>query len=124
MEAFMWEVKPEHLKELDLNKSVELLIECFFEAQKETLRRAKKKLGWDDSDEAIRNSVETMVDMAFKKCDGDMNNPTLECFEKVLDYLAKKSESFGQPIDIIEHHKKQMEKILAECKKRCGRSGL
>jgi hypothetical protein len=100
------------LEGLDPLKARQLIEKCFREAQKETIVRAKKRLGFSAGDQDIRDSVESIVRMAFLEIGADYEQPAVEDLLKVIDILAKKSITFGTPEDIISHHKGEIQKIL------------
>ena len=107
-----WSVSNGDLSDITPAKARELLTCCFFEAQKETILRARKQLGVRSSDDDIYSSVVDGVRGAFKESGEDFENPTKESLQKVLEILVGKSTSWGTPQDIIEHHKAQIKKIL------------
>ena len=111
-----WELCETDLADITPEKARDLIIKCFYEAQKETFIRARKQLGVRSGDEDIHASVAAGVRQAFKETDGDFEKPTKEGLAKILEVLAKRSASWGTPQDIIEHHKKQVQRILERLK--------
>jgi len=107
-----WSVKKSDLSDLNPVKARELIIRCFYEAQKETFARAKQQLGVPSSDRDLHTSVVTVVKLAFSEVGGDFKKPTKESLTKVVEVLARKSASWGTPKDIIEHHKGQIRKVI------------
>ncbi len=108
-----WSIPEAELEDLDIDKARDLICKCFFEAQKETFMRAKKRLGQTPSDEEIKLSVEGAVRLAFKECGGRYEKPTLGNLQQVVAVLARKSTTWGTPEDIVDHHRRQIEKVLA-----------
>lgn len=108
-----WEVQPAELRMMDTKKARDIIIKCFFEAQKETIARAKEKLGNTADDDSILKSVTAIVKTTFTEVKSNFDNPTKEDLMQVIGSLAKKSQGWGTPADIIEHHKKQIEKVLS-----------
>jgi len=98
---------------MDTTKARDLIVRCFYEAQKETLARARKRLGQSDDEEKLFSGMESMVRTVFKECGVDYNTPSPEDLHCVIEVLARKAEAWGTPDDIIEHHKGQIEKILS-----------
>ncbi|MBO8130933.1 MAG: hypothetical protein H0Z29_05370 [Candidatus Marinimicrobia bacterium] len=109
----LWNIPKKSLDDLTPVKLRDLILECFFHAQKETIAFTKQKLGQQPDDESIRSSVYNMVKMMFKRFNEDFDNPTKEGICKVVNEMAKISKAWGTPEHIIEHHKKQ---ILDACK--------
>lgn len=107
-----WEMCEADLADVTPEKARDLIVKCFYEAQKETFIRARKQIGVRSSDEDIYESVVAGVRLAFKEADGNFEKPAKASLTKVVQILAKKSASWGTPEDIIEYHKKQIQKIL------------
>ncbi len=109
----LWEIDFKSIGKLTPEKVRDLIIECFFHAQKETFKYTKKKLyKKEPTDDEIRNSVITLVQMTFKEIGGDFDNPSLDALKKVVENLAKKAKAWGTPDEIINHHKNQIEKLI------------
>ncbi|MFH1414482.1 MAG: hypothetical protein ABIH89_00125 [Elusimicrobiota bacterium] len=64
------------------------------------------------SDDDLLKNVRGMVRMGFNEAGEDYDNPTKEGIIKVLQYLGRASASWGTPEEIIEHHKKELKKII------------
>ncbi len=111
-----WSVKESDLADLTPSKARDLLIDCFYNAQKETFLRARKQLGVVSSDEDIYASVVAGVRKAFSEVNGDFEKPEKEKLAKVLEALVKKAISWGTPEEIIEHHKSELKKVLDKLK--------
>lgn len=107
-----WRLRPAEVKGLDATRARDLFVDCFFEAQKETLSRAKRNLGFETNDEEMKRATATIVKMAFKEVGADFERPTRKSLEKVLDTLTHKAEAWGTPEDIIEHHRQQLGMML------------
>ena len=117
MKAFhRWGLVPSDLENLTPIKSRDLLVRCFFEAQRETFARSSKVLARDDSEEEVRKNVTTMVKMAFKETGGSYEQPTKASLAKAVGALTQKAAAWGTPADIIEHHRVQIERILTVLK--------
>ena len=106
-----WSLKESDLDDLSPLKARDLIIKCFFEAQKETFARAKQDLGIA-KDEELMTSVVGSVRLAFRGVEEDFDNPTKKSLLKVVGSLARKAASWGTPQDIINYHKSQIEKII------------
>ncbi len=107
-----WELCESDLADITPEKARDLIINCFYSAQTETFIRARRQIGVRSSNEDIQASVIAGVRAAFKEIGGDFDKPSKESLEKVVQALAKKSASWGTPEDIIEYHKKQIQRIL------------
>ncbi len=107
-----WFVDEKDLIGLDTRRARDIIIKCFFEAQKETFARVKESLGRKVSDDEILESVTNAVKLVFKEVNGSFENPSKQDLLNVVERLASKSASWGTPQDIIEHHKTQIEKVL------------
>jgi hypothetical protein len=107
-----WEFKDGDLKDLTTSKARDLIIQCFFDAQKETFLRAKQDLGKQTGDSELYNSVKASVKLTFKEVGADFDNPSKDDLGSVVQTLARKASSWGTPEDIIKHHKDQIMRIL------------
>lgn len=115
-EFHRWGLVPSDLEDLTPIKSRDLLVRCFFEAQRETFARSSKVLARDDSDDELKKNVATMVKMAFKETGGSYDQPSKASIGKAVVALTQKAAAWGTPADIIEHHRVQIERILSVLK--------
>ena len=112
-----WRLEASDVRGLDASRARDLVINCFFEAQKETLSRAKQKIGMENTtDEEMKRTTATIVRMAFKDIGADFDNPTPKTLEQVVGILAQKAEAWGTPEDIIDHHRAQLVAMFAALK--------
>ncbi len=111
-EAKLWNIPEEALKGLTPEKLRDLIIECFYHAQKESIAHAKEKLGKTPTDEEVRKSAINMVKLIFDRVNCDYNRPHKEGICKAVEELASMAKAWGTPDFIVEHHKKQ---ILEAC---------
>jgi hypothetical protein len=117
MKAFQrWGLASSDLENLTPIKARDLLVQCFFEAQRETFARSSKALARDHSDDEIRKNVATMVKMTFKETGGSYDQPTKAALAKAVVALTQKAAAWGTPEDIIAHHRVQIERILTVLK--------
>lgn len=107
-----WSLSRQDLLGLEPVKARDLILHCFFEAQRETYARAKANLGLAVTPETIRESVVKAVRAAFDETRGDFNRPTKAALLAVVGVLASKSRSWGTPPDIIEYHRGQIGQVL------------
>jgi hypothetical protein len=108
-----WCISDADLQDLDPQKAREILVECFYEAQRETFARVKKQLGSRALEEDVRKSVVTAIKLAFKETGHSYEKPTRRALEDVVEMLANKAQSWGTPDDIIEHHKGEIQRLFA-----------
>jgi hypothetical protein len=100
------------LVNLTPTKARDLVTRCLLEAQKETFAQNEQRLGRNTDDRDLIAIVEGAVRLAFREARQDYDNPTREGLVKVVEVLARKSNSWGTPSDIIEHHKQQITRVL------------
>ena len=109
-----WCLKEEDLKDLDAAKAEDLIINCFFDAQKETFARSKQSLGLRADEGQVYASVLSAIKLAFKEIGEDFNNPTKKSLTQVVEVLGRKSTAWGTPQDIIEYHRGQIMRVIDE----------
>jgi hypothetical protein len=102
----------EALVGLTPRRARDLVVQCFFNAQMETFKRAATRLGADTSEDQLRRTVEGAVRLAFRSTKGDFENPTRDSLMAAVMDLAGKASAMGTPHDIIEHHKQQLERVF------------
>ncbi len=107
-----WNIPQNKFNDLTGEKARDLILDCFFFAQKETFAHAKEKLGMPASDDAVRKSVRTVVEKAFVEIGASFEQPTRETLQRLVELLARKSLAWGMPHDVVEHHRKQIETML------------
>lgn len=108
-----WRLQDKDLENLTPYKARDIMVTCFTEAQKETFARSKKDLGMSSDDKQLRDSIVTAIKMVFKEVGGDYETPTKEALVKSMDVLGRRSSSWGTPLDIIDYHKEQMQRVVA-----------
>ena len=109
----LWSLQEEDLKDVTPQKALTLIIDCFYTAQKETYARVKKEMGLVvNSDKELYNNVYASFSLIFRELGADFKNPTKDNLLEVVDILAERSSSWGTPEEIIEHHKKEVKKLL------------
>ncbi len=107
-----WSVNPKDLLDVTPTKARDIIIECFFEAQKEIMAQASQMVGRTQDETQLLETVKTIVKVAFRETSGDFDRPTKEDLVRVVESLSKKSAAWGTPDSIRDHHKKQIEKVL------------
>jgi hypothetical protein len=109
-----WCPSDAELQNLTVAKARDLIVNCFFEAQKETLSRAKEKLGKVADEGALHRDVENIVRMTFRELGYPYDDPTQEQLGAVVMQLAQKAAAWGTPSDIIEHHRVLIGRIFSK----------
>lgn len=107
------EISDEELVGLDPMRARDLVVRCFYNAQRETLSRAATRLGSEAGDADLRRVVEGAVRLSFRSTQGDFERPTKAPLAAAVESLAEKAASMGTPRDIIEHHRKQLGRLFA-----------
>lgn len=105
-------LKVEELQNLSVTEARDLVVRCFFEAQKETFERAAKSLGARPSDAELHRTVEGAVRLSFRAAGADFEAPTRETLMAAVEKLAAKAQAMGTPGDIIEHHRAQLGRVF------------
>jgi len=113
MTTSCWKLTEDNLADLTPQRARDLVVECFYFAQHETLARTRMKLGAGHGDEAsMRASVAMAVRLAFKEAGGDYERPTAVTLADAIAVLARKAEAWGTPEDIVRHHHEQIVRML------------
>ncbi|MEJ2422821.1 MAG: hypothetical protein P8018_14160 [Acidobacteriota bacterium] len=107
-----WVPNENDLANMSPEKARDLILECFFQAQKETFARARKRLGQVPNEKELRDSIEGAVRLAFKEVNGTYGTPTFETLTGAVGVLARKAEAWGTPRDIVDFHSQQISKVL------------
>lgn len=108
-----WRCDEKALAGLNAAKARDLIEQCFFEAQKESIVRGKKALDLEVSDASVLESVRTSLQMAFAETGGNFDRPDRESLSRVVEFLARRAKAWGTPPDIIEYHRGQMDLIFS-----------
>ncbi len=93
-------------------KARDLIVKCFYEAQRETFAAAGENLGRAPNDAELHNTVTGAVRVTFREAGADFDHPTKDSLMAVVQILARKSKSWGTPPDIVEHHQNQIGSVL------------
>jgi hypothetical protein len=109
-----WEVPAEDLIDINPIKVRDIITQCFFEAQKETIALTRESC----TDEEIHRIVINLLRFTFKEVNEDYDMPTKESLAKVVKALAEKSTSWRTPKHIIEYHMGQVMKVIAALEAR------
>ncbi len=107
-----WCIDESELENLNPIKVRDLMIDCFFHAQKATIAKAKELLKAPGSDDDIMSSIQTTIRLAFDEAGGDFNNPTRDSLAKVVGILAAKAALWHTPREIIECHQAEITKAI------------
>ncbi len=90
----------------------ELLVDCFTVAHGPNFAETKSQLGLETDDGAVRESVQTIIRLAFKQTGGNFDNPTRDDLVKVVNVLAERSLGWGTPPDVVFQHHSEMMRTL------------
>ena len=113
MNTACWKLPSAELVGLSPRKARDLMVECFYFAQHETLARTKQRLGATDVDEgSVRSSVVGVVRAAFREVGGSFDEPTAASLAAVADLMARRAEGWGTPPDVVRHHHDQVMAML------------
>jgi hypothetical protein len=113
-----WILRESDLIDLSPQKARDLIIECFYEAQKEAYRIARHNLGEKPlTEEQLRKKMEDFVKAAFLSTDGDFENPTVDSLSEAVEFLASRADFWKTPKEIIDYHKGQILKVIEILKK-------
>ncbi len=107
------EIAEAELQGLTPARARELVVRCFYNAQKETFARAAKSLGTAPGEDAMKRMVEGAVRLAFRAVKADFEHPTKQTLAQAVTELATKAAAMGTPPDIIAHHKGQLGRLFA-----------
>jgi hypothetical protein len=107
-----WDLSDSDLLDMTPIKARDLIVECFYQAQKETISDAGRRIGQAQNQAELRNTVSGAVRLAFREAAADFDRPTKHSLMAVVQILARKSQHWGTPADIVEHHKAQIRRVL------------
>ncbi len=113
VEPVRWVVRDEDLNELTPERARELVVSCFFEAQRETFARAADALGREQESERLRQTVVSSVRTAFQRVGGNFDRPSKATITAAVEILARKATAWGTPAEVIEHHRQEIARVLA-----------
>jgi hypothetical protein len=92
------------------------LVECFVEAQFDTMKASAERLGLKQEREDVSKMIEIQVREAFSRIGADYNHPKKEDFGRVMEVLAGKAAATGQASAVIEKHKAEMLALVSRLK--------
>lgn len=118
-----WVVTDEDLEAMTARRAHDLMVECFFVAQHEIFERTRVRLRLARDDKAIRDTVESIVRRAFADAGYDYDAPILPALHAVAESLKHESVAYGTPQDVVEHHAREYEKVLAALDRSAGLTG-
>jgi hypothetical protein len=105
-------VTSDDLRDITPIKARDLIVHCFFEAQKETFSRAMKTMGQVPTDADLKRNLEASVRVAFREAGGDFDHPDLPSLMGTVQALGNKAAVMGTPPDIIAHHQAEIMKVF------------
>jgi hypothetical protein len=107
-----WYCIPSELVGLTPQRARDLIVECFFQAQREMLERSAAGMGLDTDLEAIRAQAEAAVRDALVRTGGDFENPDKASLDRAVESLLATARDLGTPSDIMRHHEQQIAMML------------
>jgi hypothetical protein len=107
-----WYCVPSDLVDLTPQHARDLIVECFFQAQREALERSRAGMGLDTDLGAIRAEAEGAVRDALTRAGGDFENPDKASLDQAVESLLQMARSMGTPADIMRHHEQQIAMML------------
>ncbi len=107
-----WFLNDADLVDMTPIRARDLVVKCFYETQKESIAAAGKKIGQAQNDAELRSAVIGTVRLAFRESLGDFDQPTKDSLTAAVQILARKSQQWGTPSNIVQRHKAQIERIL------------
>lgn len=111
--AKRWSLSEKDLRDITPWKVRDLIIQCFYEAQRETFARARRKAGsMDTAADSLRAAVVASVRTAFREVNGSFDAPTVESLEEVVGILRRRAAAWGTPPDVVQHHGGQVATLL------------
>lgn len=116
-----WKLPLETLHSPTARQARDLMIECFFHAQRETLARVKQTLASRvPSDEELHRDIRGMVRLAMKENGDEFESPTVNSLARLLGALRTKASAWGTPDDIVAHHRAQIDVLLTKVRTQAG----
>jgi hypothetical protein len=104
-----WDLSDSDLLDMTPIKARDLIVECFYQAQKETISDPGRRIGQAQNQAELRNTVSGAVRLAFREAAPDFDRLTKHSLMAVVQILARKSQPWGTPADIVEHTKPRSE---------------
>jgi hypothetical protein len=107
-----WYCAPSDLVGLTPQHARNLIVDCFIQAQRETMERSRAGVGLDTDPKIIRAEAERTVRDAFENTGGDFDNPDKASLERASESLLQTATNLGTPPDIMRHHEQQIAMML------------
>lgn len=107
-----WCLNLSDLEEMNTLKARDVIMNCFYEAQKETYMRGGRLTGQDFSEAEVRNTIFYSFKSGFKSINADFDNPTVDSINQLLALLMRKAKAMGTPADIIDYHRTQIDHVM------------
>ena len=107
-----WECDPAAIKSLTPVKVRDLIIACFYQAQKETYASVRRETPFPTTDEFLKNIVWGAVHRAFDQAGVDFCHPTKEGLRKVVELLAARASSWETPKEVVDYNASQIIKAI------------
>lgn len=105
---------PSDLIAIEPHKARDLIVKCFFHAQRQTFERARKALGIPTEYKDLQKSTAAVVKLAFKEAGYDFEKPSKEALVAVIRILAGNATVMGTSPDVVSHHRGEIQKIIGK----------
>ena len=82
----------------------DMIVDCLTGAHGARFGAHRQALGLSGDGDAVRQSVEGMVRLAFRQVGGDFDRPNAATLTAVVNILAERSLSWGTAADVVFEH--------------------
>lgn len=92
-------------EELSLLRLRDTIVDCFTATHGPRFGETRAALGLDDGEDAVRQSVQGIVRLAYTLSGGSFDDPNTRVTARVVNLLAERSAAWGvSEEEIFEHH--------------------
>ncbi len=98
---------------MDAAAARDIMLQCFFTVHGGHFEATKNHLGVSADEKRVLQSVKGAVRLAFRHTGGNFDDPTKAQLEKVAEYLAEKSRSWGTPDSVIGRHQAELARVFS-----------
>ncbi len=108
-----WFLRPSCLVGLTPVKARDLVIQCFFESEKDVYLQTHQIYG-DKLDQVdVKKLAADTVRRAFEQAGHDFHHPTKKALQEVVNVLMKKAAAWNMPPDIVVHNRQELARVIA-----------
>lgn len=88
------------------------VVDCLLSTHGDYFKTSRAALGLDATENAVRQSAQGMVRLAFQSVGGSYDEPTLPILAKVVNLMAERSLTWGgEPGCIFDYHCALMQEL-------------